>query len=354
MRYMTKILLVLLALTLAAPALAEEITFDGQVTANYSHDVYAAFSGTVGQVNVAAGDLVSADTLVAALRTTKVYAETAGTVTAVLAQPGDDLESITARYGSPIYIDDGVHYTVAASGEGSNAYDSVEARRVLPGESVHLRSRNDATHVGTGVITAVDGSSYTVEVTAGAFAAGETVNIYRDAAFSEVNRIGRGDIANKAPETVTASGRVISVAVQPGDTVKKGDLLMETLEGGMNGGTMSAQMLAGADGVVAEVLVAQGDSVAEGARIASIWPADAMQIEALIPEADLSTVRVGQQVKIAFDWNEDDAQPLQGVVTAIAFAADADSTNTCYTAVIAFTSDDTVRYGMNVTVAPVD
>lgn len=348
------LLLVVLGLSLVLPAAAEEITFDGQVTAAYTYDVYTGFTGTIGQVNVSAGDKVTADTLVAELRTTKVYAEISGIVAAVLVQPGDNVETITTRYGAPMYIDDGVHYTIAASNEGSKAYDSAAARRVYPGETVYLRSRNDESCTGVGMITIVDGSSYTVEVTSGEFTSGATVNIYRDAAYTESQRIGRGDIANKAPEAVTAAGRVITLAVKAGDAVSKGDLLMETLEGGMNGGALSAQLLAGVQGVVAEVFVAQGDSVTEGARVASIWPADAMQIEAKIPEADLNTMAVGKAVEITFDWNQDDAQPIQGTVISIAFSADGESTNTCYTATIAFTPDDSVRYGMNVTVAPVN
>lgn len=347
-------LLTALALMLALPAVAEEITFDGQVTAAYTHDVYTGFTGTIGQVNVRAGDKVAADTVVAALRTTKVYAETAGIVSAVLANVGDSVDTITTRYGAPMYIDDGVHYTVSASSEGNKAYDSVATRRVQPGETVYLCSRSDATITGTGIITAVDGTAYTVEVATGAFTSGESVNIYRDAACTESQRIGRGDIANKAPVAVTATGRVISLAVKAGDTVQKGDLLMETLEGGMNGGNMSAQLLSGVQGVVADVYVAQGDSVNEGARVVSIWPADAMQIEGLISEADLSAVRVGKQVEITFAWNQDDAEPIQGTVTAIAFTADSESNGTYYTVTIAFTPDASVRYGMNVSITPID
>lgn len=355
MKHILRILLLaVLVLSLALPAVAEEIAFDGQVTAAYTCDVYTSFTGTIGQVHVAPGDKADADTVIAALRTTKVYAETSGTVSAVLVQVGDNVESITTRYGAPMYIDDGVHYTVSASNEGSNAYDSVETHRVQPGETVYLRSRSNESHNGVGQITIVDGSSYTVEVADGNFTSGETVNIYRDAAYTESQRIGRGNIANKSPEAVTAAGRVVSMAVKAGDTVKRGDLLMETLEGGMNGGNMSAQMLSGVQGVVAEVLVAQGDSVSEGTRIASIWPTEAMKIEALIPEADLSAVTVGDTVEITFDWNQDDVQPILGTVKSIAFAKDGESTTTCYTATISFTPDDTVRYGMNVTVVPVD
>lgn len=351
---MKALLLTVLALALALPALAEGVSFDGQVTAAYTQDVYTDYTGIIGRVNVQPGDRVEAETQVAALRTVKVCAEADGTVAAVLVQPGDSVDAITQRCGAALYIDDGVHYTVAASNEGSKAYDSASSRRVQPGETVYLRSRSDESSTGVGRVTIVDGSSYTVEVTSGTFIPGKTVNIYRDAAFTESQRIGQGEIAGKAPEGVSASGRVVSVAVKPGDTVRKGDLLLETLEGGANGTDITAQLLAGTSGVVAEVLIAQGDSVSEGTRIASIWPDEAMQITVSIPESDLGEISVGRPVDIAFDWNRDAAKPLRGTVTSIAFAAGSTGTGVAYVAAIAFTPDENVRYGMNVTVTPVN
>lgn len=351
------LLLSALALTLAlAPAMAEKVSFSGSVTAAYSHDVYSSFNGYIEQLSVAVGDTVATGDAVAALRTTKVYAETSGTVAAVFGQAGDSLDTLTTRYGAALYIDDGVHYTISASTDGSYAYDSVATKFVQVGEAVYLRSRSDEDRTGTGLITAVDGVAYTVEVTSGSFIAGESVNIYRTADYADAQRIGRGDIANKAPVAVTGTGRIVSLAVQPGDTVQRGDLLMETLEGSLTGAEVSAALTACCNGVVAQVHATQGSAVTEGALIATIWPADAMQIEALIPEADLAALAVGDTVNILFDWQDDDTQGVPGTVTAIASAADeaSTSTSTCYTALISFTPDAAVRYGMNVTVETIE
>lgn len=356
MKHVLKTLLLsALALMLAlAPAMAEEVSFSGTVTAAYSHDVYTSFNGYIEHIGVAAGEAVTPETAVAALRTTKVYAETSGSIAAVFGQAGDSLDTLTTRYGAALYIDDGVHYTLSASTDGSYAYDSVETKFVQVGESVHLRSRSDEDRTGTGLITAVDGAAYTVEVTSGSFIAGESVNVYRTADYADTQRIGRGDIANKAPVAVTGTGRIVSLAVKAGDTVQQGDLLMETLEGSLPASGISATLNACSTGVVAQLHVTQGSAVTEGALIATIWPAEAMQIEALIPEADLASLAVGDAVNILFDWQEDDAQIIPGTVTAISAAPDADAASTCYTAYISFTPDSAVRYGMNVTVETIE
>lgn len=349
------LLLSALALMLAlAPAMAEEVSFSGTVTAAYSHDVYTSFNAYIEHLGVAVGEIVTPETAVATLRTTKVYAETSGTVAAVFGQAGDSLDTLTTRYGAALYIDDGVHYTLSASTDGSYAYDSVETKFVQVGESVHLRSRSDEDRTGTGLITSVDGVAYTVEVASGSFTAGESVNVYRTADYADAQRIGRGDIANRAPVAVTGTGRIVSMAVKAGDTVQRGDLLMETLEGSIPASGISSTLHAGCSGVVAQLHATQGSAITEGALIATIWPTEAMQIEALIPETDLASLAVGDTVNIRFDWQEDDTQAVPGTVTDISSAPDADTASTSYTATISFTPDATVRYGMNVTVETIE
>ena len=57
-------------------------------------------------------------------------------------------------------------------------------------------------------------------------------------------------------------GKVVSFAVQPGDTVRQGQTLavMEAMK-------MEHTLTAPADGVVVELLYAPGDQVAEGAEL---------------------------------------------------------------------------------------
>ena len=355
MKTFNRLLFIICALVLAAfPAMAETVSFSGQVTAAFAHDVYSPFTATVDQMHVAAGDIVHAETVIAELRTTKVYAETDGVVTAVFGQEGDSAETITARYGAVIYLDDGVHYTISVSAADAKAYSSVEAQYVQPGESVYLRSRSEESRTGTGMITVVDDAGYTVEVLTGGFLTGENVNIYRTADYADAQRIGRGAIANKPALAANGTGCIVNMAVQPGDTVHRGDLLMETLTGNANAAEAQAALLAGAEGTVASISVQQGTSVDAGALVATIWPREAMQLQAVIPEADLGVISAGDAVEIIFDWNQDSGKSTQGTVRAISAMNDANSETTQFTAYIDFTPDASVRYGMNATVTTIE
>ena len=339
------LLFALMLVTCSSAALAENIAFEGTVTAAYSHEVYADSSAIVENVSVAVGDSVSGSDVLASLRTTRVYAEQDGTVCAVFGQEGVSADTVTENYGAAIYMEGNVTYTISASTD--NAYDSVATKLVHAGETVYLRSRAEETRVGMGVITTIDGTDYQINVTEGDFLIGENVNVYRSADYADEQRIGKGSVARTAPIAVTGTGRIVSIAVAAGDEVRRGDLLMETLDGSSS----TAAMQAGIGGVVAQLNVEQGSSVAENDVVAVIWPEDAMQIEALIHESDLAFIAPGDKVTVTFDWNADSGETVQGTVQSISAVADADSEDTVFTAYIAFEPTDAVRYGMNVTVA---
>ena len=339
------LLFTLMLTTCSYAAMAENISFEGTVTASYTHEVYAESSAIVECVPVAVGDSISGSDMVASLRTTKVYAEEDGTVCAVFGQEGVSADSVTENYGAAIYMEGNVVYTVSAS--TANAYDAVENKLVHAGETVYLRSRSEESRAGTGVITTIDGTDYQINVTEGDFLIGENVNVYRSADYADEQRIGKGAVARTAPIAVTGTGRIVSIAVAAGDEVKRGDLLMETLDG--SGST--AVMNAGVGGVVAKLNVEQGSSVAENDVAAVIWPDDAMQVEALVHEADLAYIAPGDTVSLTFDWNADSGEMIAGTVQSISAMADADSEDTVFTAYIAFERNAAVRYGMNVTIS---
>lgn len=344
-----RIFLIPLALVLmSASALAESVTLEGSVTASYTHEVYAASSGTVESVFVCEGTEIQAGDAIASLRTTKIYAEEDGTVTAVFAEAGDLADTTAARYGAPIYMEGASPYTVSASTE--KAYDSMESKLVYVGETVYLRGRVNEDHTGAGVITSVDGTSYTVQVNEGAFLIGETVNIYRSESYPDTERTGKGDVARSAPIAVSATGRVSAIHVKPGDVIKRGDLLMETLDGSGTDKRITTDM----GGVVATVNAVQGSAIEENAVAAVLWPRDAMQIEAAVSETDLAAIRIGDTVALAFDWNADSGETLTGTVSRISAISDAGSEDTAFTVFIRFTPDESVRYGMNVTVSTLD
>ena len=347
-KMLSLILSLVLMLSLSAAALAEPLSLDGTVTAAHTSEVYASSSAIAQKVHVALGQKISAGDTVVTLRTTPVYADADGVVTAVFAEAGDLGDTLTTRYGAALVLETEVLYTVAATTE--RAYDSVATKLVQIGENVSLRSRTNESRTGKAVITAVDGINYTLHVTEGSFIVGEVVEVFRGEGFTEANCLGRGEVARNAPTLVTATGRIVKVHVQPGAEVKKGDLLLETLEGS----GVATVLTSDVDGVVAQINAAQGAALAENDVAVVIWPTDAMQIEASIHELDLKDVAIGQQVNLAFDWNEEYGKTVTGTISRISAVNDAEATSTSYTLVIDFTPDEYVRYGMNVTITTIE
>ena len=354
-----------LACALLTPcALAETISFTGTVSAKATSEVYAPIGGTVESVNAVAGQQVRAGDVLATLATTKVYAPEDGVITGLFAQPGDSADSVSQRYGAVLYIEGASVYTISASTD--NAYNTTENKFVHVGENVYLSCYSDGSHSGTGVITAIEGTSYTVEVTSGAFLIGETVSVYRGESATTAERIGRGTLGRINPTAVSASGSIVSLAVQDGDAVQKGDLLFETLEGSFDGSYMSgSEIRATADGVVSQVSLTQGGRLEKGSVAAVLYPEGAMQIQAQIAEANLGLIHVGDPVEIELNWNSDAEVRYTGVVSMISAIADSSASggsgesmsssgDVTYTVYIDFTPDADTRYGMTAVVSTLD
>ena len=342
-------------------ALADTLSFTGAVAASGTQEVYAPIGGTVERVAVEAGQAVRAGDVLATLATEKVYASESGTVTGVFGAPGDSAETISSRYGAVMYIEGESVYTISASTD--SAYNKTENKFVHVGEEVYLSCYSDGTHSGTGVVTSIEGTDYTVEVRSGDFLVGETVSVFRGDSAASANRIGRGTLNRKNPTAVTATGSIVSFAVADGDSVERGDLLFETLSGSFDGLYMSGnQILASADGVVAQLNVQQGATLEKGSVAAVLYPAGSMRVEAQVEEANLGLIAVGDPVSIELIWNQDDEVTYSGaisMISAVASAsteggAEAESSATTYAVYVDFTPDEDTRYGMSAVVTTLE
>ncbi len=343
----------LLAVCLAGTAAADSISFSGTVQSSRTETVYAPIGGMVEAVPVQFGDEVTADTVIAKVRTTKVYAAEDGTVTAVYGQPGDDAETVAARYGALVYIEG--PYTLMVSTTTSKAYEEKENFIVHPGETVYVVSRSQNSTKGKGIITTVEGSSYTVLLTEGNFLMGDSVNICRSPKYSLTSSLGRGNISRVSPTAVTGTGSIVSFAVQPGDTVQRGQLLFETVEGGFDGLVMTGtEIKAGTDGVISSLSVSQGTDVAKGSPMAEIYPKDAVQVTAEVTESDLKELSVGQKVKVELDWNENLGVSYEGTVEKISAVGTVGEESTTYTVCVSFKPDEHTRYNMTALVSTLD
>jgi multidrug resistance efflux pump len=339
---------ILMVLLLAAgTAAADTLSLNGKVEAGTEVPVYAPIGGTVGEVSVEAGMSVEKGDALYSYRTEKIYASEDGTVTGVFVQAGDDAEKATEVYGADLYIEGMMRYTISAS--TSKAYSSADTTFIHAGEKVYVVCRNDSKRKGTGIVTAVDGANYTVLVADGNFVVNDSVSIYRDEAMTDKQRVGRGTASRLSPTAVNGTGAVVSVAVKDGDTVKRGDLLMETLTGtfdayDMTGTTVTADEA----GVITSITAEAGTTVAKGDVVAKIAPTSSVRVAVSLAEDDRNSLKAGDRVTIELD--SDESKTYEGTVRYIADAPEEGEDKVTYKAVIDFTPDGNVCLGMAVVV----
>lgn len=343
-------LLAVLALTLSA-ASADTLTLTGTVTPGDTVQVYAPIGGTVGEVRAEVGQTVGAEDVLYAMKTAKTYAEADGTVTGVFGVPGDSASTVSGRYGAVMYLEGNSVFSVSASTD--YAYNATETKFVHVGETVYLICRTNAQRSGTGTITAISGTSYTVQVDSGTFIPGDSVEIFRDSAYTNTQKIGRGTVARTNPTPVTGSGAIVSIPVEDGTEVKRGDLLMETLEGDFDGYYMSGtEIPAGTAGVVGSLNVKRGSGIQKNSVAAEIYPLEGMRVEAYVPEDSRSMIQEGDRVTVELE--ADESRSYEGTVRMVSSVAQEGNGEMSYLVLIDFTPDEEVSFGMSVVVTTME
>ena len=349
---MKKILALVFCLSLCVTwALADTLTLNGTIAAGTTVEVYAPVGGAVEKVSAEVGQALEADDALFTFRTSKIYATENGRVTGVFGEPGDSADTVAQRFGAVLYLEGESVFTVAASTEG--AYNATDTKFVHVGERVYIQCRSSSERSGAGLITSIDGAKYTVRVTAGSFIEGDSVDIYRDSARSNTQKIGKGTVARLSPTAVTASGAIVRVAVANGDRVKRGDLLLETLDGSFDGLYMSGTTVtAGSSGVLGSLNVNQGGSVQKNAVVAVLYPLDGMRVEATVPEDSRSEIKPGDRVLIELE--SDESRTYDGVVTMVSAVAEQGAGEVSYKVLVSFTPDEYAHFGMGVLVTTLE
>lgn len=339
--------LVLALMLLLGSAAADSLSLEGKVVPAHTVPVYASIGGTVAEVTAQVGQEVGEDDVLYSLKTTKVYAQESGTVTGLFGEPGDDAAQVAQRYGAVMYLEGASVYTVSASTD--NAYNTTANKFIRVGEKVYLQCRSSQERKGTGTVTAVEGTGYTVKVTSGTFIPGDSVDVFRDEAHTNSQRIGRGSVARVNPTAVTATGAIVRFAVADGDKVERGQLLLETLDGSFDGLYMSGvEQRAGQAGVVGSLSAAQGSPVSKGSVAAVIYPLDTMRVEAAVPEDSRRLIKAGDKVTIELETDE--AAVYTGEVVLVSAVAEQGTGEVSYKVLVDFTPDEAVRFGMSVVV----
>lgn len=324
---MKKKLALLLAACLlvgGASAMAEESASDtgysGKVTYSQTMSVLAPFGGMLQDYAVKIGDTVSAGQVLFTLSTTKVYAPFDGTVRGLQAKAGDDAQNIIDRYGALLYLESPGKYTISATTSG--AYDSENTHNVNrylnEGKIVYLRSSEDNDRTGEGVVTSVSGRSFTVEVLQSTLDLEDKVSIYQSYEFDSAERIAtNAKVQREDSIAVKAEGSVLRCLVSEGQSVKRGDLLMEMVTGSLDSQHMtSEQVVSPVDGVVVTLPQSSGTTVSKDAILTTVYAQSELEVTFDIDESELSQFTIGQEVRITFDAMPE-LEAIGGTVTAI-------------------------------------
>ena len=137
--------------------------------------------------------------------------------------------------------------------------------------------------------------------------------------------------------------------VKNGDHVERGQLLFETVTGSLKDlQPTGSEVMSDVEGIVASVDAKKGAKVEKGDALITVYPKDEIQIEILISEADLPTIRVGETVSIEFNWSMEHEERQEGIITSISYInqTDENATGTTYKAYINFEPDENIRLGM--------
>ena len=349
-----KLLSILLLLALLLPVAAQaSTTFDGTVVAGDAVSITAPFGGTINSFRLRAGSRIQLGDVVAEIQTTKVYASADGVIAGVFAQEGDGVDNVVSRYGAVMYIVPENRYTISADIE--KAYNNSENKYINIGETVYMTCTSDGAHTAEGVITAASGTTYTVESTSGELMMGESVYLYRDADRSSKSRIGKGTVGRTAETAVKGSGSILRLHVKNGDSVKRGDLLFETVTGELDGlYAVSNQVQSHVGGVVASVNTSVGANVNKGDTLLTVYTMDSLQVEISVNEYDLADIAEGDQVSLTFNYNESKSVQTVGTVAMISHLSSGQGSEASYLTYIDFVPDENVRIGMTVVIDTLD
>ncbi len=350
-------LLTLCLLLAVVPALADTASggasYSGKIEYRDTVTVKAPFGGTLEAYSLRAGDAVTAGETLFTLSTTKIYAPFNGVVRGLRAVPGDEASGVAERYGALLYLEPESKFAVDASSAG--AYDSTDnhnANRYLnQGDVVYLQSTEDHARTGEGVVTTVDGRDFTVEVSSGNLDPEDSVTVYRDAGMATSGRLARSArVRHAEAAAITAEGSVLRCAVQEGQSVKRGDLLLETVSGTLDGlKPVGDTIAAPADGVLVSVDKTAGAAVAKDDVLATFYEQSSLQAVFDIDESDLSSVSEGMKLTVTPDAFAGSAE-IAGTIESISSIPVSEEGSAQYAVYVKLENTDSLRCGMSVTV----
>lgn len=287
-----------------------------------------------------------------------IYAPCEGKIMAIYIEPGDDALAVYREKGAVMMLSTDGRMKVELSGLASGTLDL--------GDTVVVAGENVET-IGVVVNLTRRGTEATIQIDSDEFEMDTPVTVLT----ADEGAIGEGILEINKPMAVSAYGGTIKgLAVQKGDTVRRGDVLArivwEEIPLYLDNDSVlrdyakakmeldavmrkreALQVVAPCDGVVVSVDTALDAGVTSGTRLMTLVGTDGMTVMLTVDELDIVSVEPGQAVTLSVDALSD--LTFRGTVEKIAPLGNVGSGVTTYDVYIDVGEvDERVLGGMNV------
>lgn len=323
----------------------------GTVRSAESFDVYAPVGGQLRAFDIEIGDEFSAEDLMLSIRTTEALAPENGVVRLLRARVGDQAPDVILQYGALLYIEREGVYRIDAS--TSTAYDKADNRSIVLGETVRVYNGKESDPLeATGTVISVSGKDYVVEIESDVFDLEAEVKIYRGTGdtYKNADRIGKGKVERAPMVPVKSDGVVAGVLVEEGEAVKRGDkLLTMDSASSKHEETADPEIIAPQDGMLTALYGRPGEYVEQNQRLATLDSLTRLELVVEVDELDLASVFVGQTMRVKLDAFP--GEELSGIVENISSRPITVLDTTKYEVTLSFSDKGmSLRPGMHVTV----
>ena len=139
-----------------------------------------------------------------------------------------------------------------------------------------------------------------MDILTGSFEVDDSVQCYRESGYANDSSTGKGKVKRYPDVRVTSVGRVASVRVAAGDSVKAGDVLF-TMRDPTAPKDAGSDIAATAGGAVSLLGVRSGDRVVRGQLLCEIADLTRLELSCDLDEMDIAQVREGDVLSYTLD-----------------------------------------------------
>ncbi len=343
-------LLLIMSLTAMAEGPVEAVSGKGMITAKEKITLLAPMGGQLSDFSWKKGDQAEAGVVALEVLPAQVSAANSGVIRGLHAEVNDQAGAVIAQYGALCYVErQGIWHVYAST---ASAYNKPKNRDIRIGDVLRVREGSgDDEKTGEGTVISVDGKSFVLEIEQGDFELEDDVSLYlgTGSSFKSSDLAGKGKVARPQALKVSGDGVVASVLVKEGDTVQRGQplFLMDSPAARYIAQAGSPQALFPQASLIESILVSPGQNVMQGQALMTLIPENVLEATLEIDELDIAKVHVGQYIKLVTDAYPNDER--EGIVREICPLGNTLLDTTKYSVRVSIDNTQGLMMGMHVT-----